>query len=77
MTPAHARAALRRGSRGVGRDYYRVQTAAGRVFVLYYDRAPKNVDDSLGGWFLLEEEIDDSSAASGSRKDEPILSGKA
>jgi hypothetical protein len=57
MTPAHAQAALERGSRGVGRDYFTVRTGTGRVFTLYYDRAPKSVSDSLGEWILLEEEI--------------------
>jgi hypothetical protein len=57
MTPAHAQAALERGSRGVGRDYFKVRTGGGRVFILYYDRAPKSVSDSLGEWFLLEEEV--------------------
>ncbi len=55
MTPAHAAAALKRGSFGVGRDYYRVRTGAGRVFTLYYDRAVRSSDDKLGEWFLLEE----------------------
>jgi hypothetical protein len=57
MTPAHAQAALERGSRGVGRDYFTVRTGGGRVFTLYYDRAPKSVADSLGEWILLEEEM--------------------
>jgi hypothetical protein len=64
MTPAHAQAALERGSRGVGRDYFKVRTSGGRVFTIYYDRAPKSVEDSLGEWILLEEELapqDDSS----------------
>ena len=58
MTPAHAAAAVERGSRGVGRDYFKIRTAGGRIFTLYYDRAPKSVSDSLGEWFLLEEETD-------------------
>ena len=41
MRPGHAAAALRRGSWSVGRDYYRVLTETGRIFDLYYDRAPK------------------------------------
>jgi len=36
-----AKAAERRGSWGVGRDYYRVRTDTGAVFDLYYDRAPR------------------------------------
>jgi hypothetical protein len=55
MRPSHAAAAERRGSWGVGRDYYRVLTDSGRVFDLYYDRAPASVLDRKGGWFLLRE----------------------
>jgi len=57
MTPAHAQAALERGSRGIGKDYFTVRTSGGRVFTIYYDRAPKSVADSLGEWILLEEEL--------------------
>jgi hypothetical protein len=57
MTPAHAQAAARRGSRGVGRDYFTVRTVCGRTFTLYYDRAPRDSADKLGEWFLLEERI--------------------
>jgi hypothetical protein len=32
-----------------------VNTEAGRVFVLYYDRAPRNADDRRGAWLLREE----------------------
>lgn len=55
MRPTHAAAATRRGSWGVGRDYYRVRTDAGQVFELYYDRAPKKVGDRKGAWFLYRE----------------------
>jgi hypothetical protein len=55
MTPAHKQAAERRGSRGVGRFYFRVRTREGRVFDLYYDRAVKNVFDTKGNWFLFKE----------------------
>jgi hypothetical protein len=41
----------RRGSWGVGRDYYRVRTASGEVFDIYYDRAPKG-RDRIGQWIL-------------------------
>ena len=60
MTPAHAAAAQIRGSRGVGRDYYKVLTETDRVFTLYYDRSPKSADDKLGEWVLLEEETTES-----------------
>jgi hypothetical protein len=54
MRPEHAAAATRRGSWGVGRDYYRVRTDTGRIFELYYDRAPKK-DNRKGLWFLYQE----------------------
>jgi hypothetical protein len=57
QTPAHAQAALRRGSLGVGRDYYKIRTEGGRVFTVYYDRAPRNAADRTGEWILLEEEV--------------------
>jgi hypothetical protein len=55
MQPRHAATAERRGSWGVGQDYYRVRTSGGRFFDLYYDRAPKDVDQRKGGWFLDKE----------------------
>ena len=55
MRPTHAAAAARRGSWGVGRDYYRVRTGSGQVFDLYYDRAPKGADHRKGAWFLYRE----------------------
>ncbi len=56
MQEAHARAATKRGSWGVGRDYFRVHTSAGRVFLIYFDRAPKNAGDRQGRWFVREEQ---------------------
>jgi hypothetical protein len=55
MTPQHAAAPARRGSWGVGKDYYRVRTDHGQVFDLYYDRAPKNAEKRKGEWFLFRE----------------------
>ena len=52
MRPEHAAAATRRGSWGVGRDYYRVRAETGEVFELYYDRTPAKAGDRQGGWFL-------------------------
>jgi len=49
------RSARREGSWGVGRDFYRVRTACGGVYVLYYDRRPKGREiDS--GWVMYEAE---------------------
>ncbi|MGB7540097.1 MAG: DUF6504 family protein [Anaerolineales bacterium] len=58
MTPAHAQAAMRRGSRGVGRDYFTVRTLGGRIFTIYYDRAPRSASDHSGEWWLLSEDAE-------------------
>jgi hypothetical protein len=55
MQPQHASVAEQWGSWGVGRDYYRVRTAEGRIFELYFDRAPKGSDERKGAWFLYRE----------------------
>jgi hypothetical protein len=55
MSPEHLRVASKRGSWGVGRYYFRVRTSQGRVFDLYYDRAPKKAADRSGHWFLWRE----------------------
>jgi hypothetical protein len=55
MREENLREAKRRGSWGVGRYYYRVRTDLGRVFDLYYDRAPKDAGDRKGHWFLWRE----------------------
>jgi len=55
MQPEHAAVASGRGSLGVGRFYFRVRVASGRIFDLYYDRAPKDSDRRKGQWFLYRE----------------------
>jgi hypothetical protein len=55
MRPEHAATAARRGSWGVGRDFYRVRVDSDQIFDLYYDRAPRDVDRRKGGWFLFRE----------------------
>ena len=55
MRATHLAAAARRGSWGVGRDYFRVRTDRGRIFDIYYDRAPLKADDRKGNWFLYRE----------------------
>ncbi len=42
-----------KGSWGVGRDYYRVQTDSGEIFDIYYDRKPKG--QKKGEWILLRK----------------------
>ena len=53
MSAPHAAAAARAGSWGVGRFYFKVQVASGEIFVIYYDRAPEDVDNRMGGWFVF------------------------
>ena len=55
MRSEHASRAERIGSWGVGQDYYRILTENRRIFDLYFDRAPKNVDHRKGAWFLDKE----------------------
>ena len=55
MRPDHLATAKRRGSWGVGRDYYRVRTHTGHVFDLYYDRSPRGVQGRKGSWVLYRE----------------------
>lgn len=57
-----AKAARRQGTWGVGRDYYRVRTDAGRVFDIYYDRAPRGPGRRKGAWFLFQEVLPESEA---------------
>lgn len=59
MRSAHLRAALRRGSWGVGRSSFRVRTTEGEVFDLYYDRAP-SAGGRKGGWFLYRQVSDET-----------------
>jgi len=54
MREEHAATAAQRGSWGVGRDYFRVRIEDGRVFDLYYDRAPKG-KKRKGSWFIYRE----------------------
>lgn len=55
MRASHLEAAAKRGSRGVGRHYFRVLTINGRTFDLYYDRAPRDTVNRAGSWHLLRE----------------------
>ncbi len=57
MTPPHKSHAERVGSWGVGRFFFRVRTVGGRIFELYYDRAPVDVDDRKGRWVLYTEQL--------------------
>jgi len=55
MRPSHAIVAAGRGSWGVGRDWFRVQTETERIFDIYYDRSPKGSDQRKGEWRLVKE----------------------
>ena len=55
IKPAHTRTAQKRGSWGVGQDYYRIKTVGNRIFEIYYDRAPQNVNQRKGDWFIYRE----------------------
>jgi hypothetical protein len=55
MSDAHAAAAAGKGSWGVGRFFFRIKTEDGRVFDIYYDRAPKGLDERKGHWVLFRE----------------------
>jgi hypothetical protein len=55
MQPEHAARAAEKGSWGVGRYFFRVQTSGGRAFEIYYDRAPRGSDHGEGQWFVRLE----------------------
>jgi len=60
MIPPHLSRSERIGSLGVGRFYFQVRTADGRIFELYYDRTIIAADDRKGRWVLLSEKASDS-----------------
>ena len=60
MQPAHASRAAIKGSWGVGRFFFRVSVEDGRIFDIYYDRAPDSVTDRKGHWVLLSERETDA-----------------
>lgn len=55
MSTEHTTTAERRGSWGVGTYYFRVKIQEERIFDIYFDRAPDNVDDRKGKWFIFRE----------------------
>jgi hypothetical protein len=61
MRPEHATRAAEKGSWGVGRYYFHVRVENGRMFELYYDRAPTKWDDRQGSWFLRRELFENES----------------
>jgi hypothetical protein len=55
MMPAHSQHAARAGSWGVGRFFFRVRVVSGRIFEIYYDRAPDDSSRRRGNWFMFAE----------------------
>ena len=55
MKPEHDARARLKGSWGVGRFHFQVETKEGRQFELYFDRSPANASDRNGRWILLAE----------------------
>ena len=58
MSPQHAVMAEARASWGVGRYHFHVRVADGRLYHLYYDRAPRDIDERMGEWFLVAELVE-------------------
>ncbi len=61
MIPPHLSRAERIGSWGVGRFFFRVRTEGGRIFEIYFDRAPADAGDRKGSWVLFGERLVDTS----------------
>jgi len=57
MRKTHLDRASKKGSWGAGRFYFKVKDEKGRIAVIYYDRAPKNVHDKKGKWILFSIEM--------------------
>jgi hypothetical protein len=55
MQPQHAKPAGQKGSWGVGKFFFDLEVDDGRLFRIYYDRAPKNAHHRKGEWMLLAE----------------------
>jgi len=55
MRPANLLKAAKRGSRGVGRFYFRVLTENDQIFQLYFDRSNWNAETQTGYWILTAE----------------------
>lgn len=55
MQPKHLESSSRRGSWGVGRYLFNVAVVGGRIFEIYFDRAPQDAGDRKGHWFIKGE----------------------
>ena len=56
MRDTHLERASKKGSWGVGRQYFKVKDMDDRILVIYFDRAPKDAVDKKGRWILLSVE---------------------
>ena len=56
MRETHLERASKKGSWGVGRQYFKVKDMDDRILVIYFDRAPKDAVDKKGRWILLSVE---------------------
>ena len=57
MQPAHLQSASRVGSWGVGRYSFYVVVEGGKIYEIYFDRAPQDAGDRKGHWFLKGERV--------------------
>lgn len=55
MSSPHLESSSRVGSWGVGRYYFCVRVENGRIFEIYFDRAPQGAGDRHGHWVLMGE----------------------
>ena len=57
MQEAHLQSASRVGAWGVGRYFFYVVVEGGRIYEIYFDRAPQDAGDRKGHWFLKGERV--------------------
>lgn len=57
MRPENVQRARQRGSWGGGRFFFRVRLNNGRVYEIYYDRAPHGSDERQGSWYVFQEVV--------------------
>lgn len=55
MRPENIAKTKRKGSWGVGKYFFRIKEKNGRIFDIYYDRAPKGMSQRQGSWYLHRE----------------------
>jgi hypothetical protein len=55
MRPTNLLKAAKRGSRAVGRFYFRIMTDNDRIFQIYFDRSNWDSETQTGSWILHSE----------------------